>query len=148
MVFPKKRQARAWCLSSVYRHLIRFDDFKRLDSLESDTDKLAMIFNDDTIFINKGDAIYFKNIYNSVANNFNALGSIVQTLFGDSRARSSILESALLCALAEILYMEIPSSLVVAEYSILLNIYGEDGANGLLDKLLEINSTRIPLQRA
>jgi len=136
MIFPKKRQARAWCVSLIYRKLIRKEELTSLDEEEMTPQRLGEVFNDDTIFLYKGDVIYFRELYNAVRSNIVELLEKVYTLLGDERGISDLIKASGACALAEANHILVDRKIVIAEYIKLLHEYGEDNPAKLIKKII------------
>ena len=137
MVFPKKRQARIWCICIIYRHLIRSEDFRPTLANNVNQDELSKIFYDDAIFRYKGDVEYFVDIYNTVSSNFTDIVDKLSTIIADDRIITDTIKAGLLCAIAEIEYMKISTEVIIPEYLILMREYGEENPAQMFKKLVE-----------
>ena len=136
MIFPKKRQARAWCVSLLYRKLIRREELKLLEEENPTTERLAQIFSDDTVFLYKGDVEYFRQLYNTVYSNIEELLQEVYLLLGDERGMSDLIRASGVCALAEANHLLVDKQIVVSEYINLLREYGEDNPSKVIKRIV------------
>ena len=140
MNFPKKVQARIWCVSVLYRQMMRNEEMRTLNQNELDLDSLSRFFYDRIIFeYESGDLDYFRDIYNAIANNLKTIEGYLPKMGVEPRAISKLFEAALICALAEMLFLGIQPDLLVIEYTRIMNNFGESGCHPVLSRLTEID---------
>lgn len=133
MILCKKKQARFWCISLLYKHRKRKLKLINLPTSCQSVTELEAHFDDSAVFAyNKGDLKYFLMLYKAIYNNFLEIKSTLDSRF---KYMNDFMVSAFICFIAELKYLNIDQPLLITIYASILNDYEEGDHFKLLSTL-------------
>ena len=126
-----------WCISILYKHLTLKRPLLKGLQKAYNIENLSIAFQDDCIFIqNKADFDYFWDLYNAILANQIDLDIELRKII-DIRLVNVSIKSFLICLLAEQIYLNIDTGIIITEYLNLLAIYDEPDDNKIISKVAE-----------